>query len=113
MYSRIEGQYKECYKSCIKCEEAGDSNNHNCKSCNEQLGYYHIDTITSKNCYKEDEKPTNYYLNEDDPDNKILLPCHEYCHSCEERNDPEHCTSCATNTYPRCDKKNDHIFQCY
>ena len=110
---KTEGQYKECYKSCIKCEEAGDSNNHNCKSCNEQLGYYHIDTITSKNCYKEDEKPTNYYLNEDDPDNKILLPCHEYCHSCEERNDPEHCTSCATNTYPRCDKKNDHIFQCY
>ena len=31
----IEGQYKERYKSCIKCEEAGDSNNHNCKSCNE------------------------------------------------------------------------------
>ena len=45
---KTEGKYKKCYESCIKCEEAGDSNNHNCKSCNEQLGYYHIDTILQK-----------------------------------------------------------------
>ena len=81
-----------CYDSCEKCTksiEESDSQNHNCEEGQCKTNYY-PSPITSTNCYKEEEKETNWYL---DTNEKKFKLCNSLCASCSGPNS-DNCLSC-------------------
>ncbi len=82
-----------CYKTCLKCNEAGDENNHNCLECDNNKGYYLKEG--SNNCYNYNSIVKGIYF---DDQNSIFKNCNEACFTC---NGPynDNCTSCDNTTY--------------
>ena len=107
--------YKDCYHSCEKCNGEGDSSNHNCIRCYESNGYFHYENINSENCFKQEEVPHNYYLENSDnigDEIKFWTICHSLCYSCIGANQND-CKSCITGAYPKCEDKDENSFECY
>ena len=64
----------KCHKNCLSCNKGGDDNNMNCLFCDNQNGYYFLESTT--NCYK---LPYNgYYLDED----YKIKKCYYMCKTC-------------------------------
>ena len=58
------GMYKECYKSCKKCNERGNEINNNCFECKDDFIFLN-DSKDDRNCYEE----CNYFYYIDEYDN--------------------------------------------
>ena len=108
----------KCDEKCSKCDEK--SNNMNlCIECNKKNKYYEIKSNDLNNklnegykeCYNENNKPSNYFLNEIEG---VYEPCYYTCGSCKiSGNSNEHnCLTCSNN-YVFDDKKiNNCIIKC-
>ena len=110
-----EYRYYPCYKSCYNCNKSGDNSNHNCYSCDEINGYFHINNPNSTNCTHEKEVPINYFKNTSESVT-FFQSCDENCLGCYDSNSPDQCKQCATNAYPKCvdkDANNNGPFQCF
>ena len=92
---QIEFKFKTCYKSCETCSEDDSNSNetqHNCLTCNKN--YFHSPK-NNKNCYLEEEKEINWYL---DLNNLKFEICNEECRSCSGPTN-FNCTSCKNGFY--------------
>ena len=104
----------EEFRNCIDDKKVKD-NNGKC-ICDDSKHYYYINNnnlFFDENCYNEQTKPENFYLNKE---NKIYEMCYKNCKTCENHgNDLENnCTSCInnyislkdinniTNCFPKC-----------
>ena len=87
--------YYKCYSSCSTCDKAGDEKKQNCLSCNSNL--FFIENYPT-NCVTLEEKPTNYYFDEESQSYK---KCYPSCGSCSKGgNDTNHnCNTCASEEY--------------
>ena len=70
-------EVKECYVSCKTCSGEGTNDNHKCLSCDEDNKYYFIEN--GNNCYNEETKPSNTYLNKNEKKYKY---CNQACATC-------------------------------
>ena len=115
-----EGSINKCKCStnitCEICTE--ESKEYNlCDSCNKDLGYYPLkDDINNINpffnCYNNETKPQNYYL---DNIAQLYKPCHMKCNECsEESANSQLCISCNVEQhyYPKSDDISAYI-NCY
>ena len=50
--------YKECYKTCKKCNKEGDEESNNCDQCIDNYTFINESFINKNNCY---QKCKNYY----------------------------------------------------
>jgi len=102
--------YKKCDISCRTCDKYSNSENPNCKTCNNDGSYYPAEEKPSSICYNktmiaEEEGERDYVLSErtDEEGNsyKIWGFCYELCVKCSKfGNDQEHgCTSCIPKYY--------------
>ena len=94
-YEEGEDIIVPCYKTCGKCTIGGNSTNHNCLKCRE--GY--IALIQTSNyilCVKIEEKPDDYYY---DNDTDSYKKCYATCNKCEYGGNAENhlCTECKMN----------------
>ena len=82
----------ECYKSCRTCTKSGEEStieNHNCNpnSCKD---LYYADPDINTNCWNEEEKKSNWYI---DYENGKFGYCHELCTKCDGPTD-SNCLEC-------------------
>jgi hypothetical protein len=97
-----------CFISCYDCNIAGDTNNHQCTTCDTTDGYYQvIDNPTL--CYREGiNSPIGYFL-----ENNIWKRCYKICKTCSSYpNNPEtdmQCNSCIDGYYPM----EDYLTNCF
>ena len=47
--------YKECYKSCKKCQQPGNVTNNNCNQCNDDYVFLNKTSKIPQNCYSKNE----------------------------------------------------------
>ena len=86
-----------CYDSCNRCSIDKKSSNekaHNCLEGSCKKNYYQS-PINKTNCYKEEEKEINWYL---DRDSSKFSLCHENCQSCDGPREDQ-CLSCKDEYY--------------
>ena len=86
---------KLCYISCKKCtksREQSSSTNHNCKE-NQCIENYYPSPDIKTNCFKENEKEINWYL---DRTNSEFKFCNDECKSCSGSTNQD-CLSCYNN----------------
>ena len=84
-------EVKACYVSCKTCNEVGTDEDHKCVSCDEDNKYYFIEY--KSNCYNEETKPSNTYLNKNE--NKYNY-CDNACATCSGSGD-SNCLTCNDN----------------
>ena len=83
-----------CYDSCAECSKERDSSSsdeHNCLPFKCKSEYYPSPSIDT-NCFKEEEKEINWYL---DSETKRFAICNEACKSCNGPNS-NNCLTCFT-----------------
>jgi hypothetical protein len=68
--------FKRCYKTCLKCNEEGDGNNHNCSACIENT--YPTEDGNGF-CYNRDDFVRGYYFDEE---LQIFKKCYKSCSAC-------------------------------
>ena len=106
-----------------KCKEATpESLSYNlCISCNTENGYYPAENYLNNDyshnfidCYNNQTKPINFYLNNSDITDIKYKPCYETCLTCEkEGNEFNHnCIVCATNHINRPDNPTYCVTKC-
>ena len=106
-----------------KCKEATpESLSYNlCISCNAENGYYPAENYLNNDyshnfidCYNNQTKPINFYLNISDITDIKYKPCYETCLTCEkEGNEFNHnCIACATNHINRPDNPTYCVTKC-
>ena len=124
-FYKIKNLYKSIRKldsTSPKCsEETEESKIFNlCISCNTPE-YIPVEIPTNitydsqfKECYKKDENPQNFYLDETDPDNPIYRPCYETCASCSEggNENNNNCIKCAIHYRPNPKSSSDCVASC-
>ena len=76
----------DCYERCKTCDEAGNSENHNCKECDTSKQYYFLHNIEFQ-CFTRNEAKQKgaYYVN---VGTNRFEECHEVCHNCSDGNTP-------------------------
>ena len=93
----------KCEEKCSKCDEK--SNNQSlCIECNKSKRFYELKSNNIneelnkeyKECYNENNKPSNYFLNEAE---EVFEPCYYTCGTCNiSGNSNEHnCLTCSNN----------------
>ena len=106
--------YKPCYKTCKKCNELGNSNNHKCTECfttstlNDSncyeicTNYYYFDSLNEYHCTQKDECPKGYKLIKEK--NKCIDDCEK-----DDEYKYEYNNLCYQTTFkPKCN--NDSLF---
>ena len=68
--------YSKCYEICGSCTHSGNSENNNCDTCNNALGYYSIEGQKGK-CVSGEMTFSGYVLY-----NNQFFKCHESCKEC-------------------------------
>ncbi len=94
-YEEGEDIIERCYYTCGKCNKGGNSTNHNCLRCKE--GY--VALVQTSNyilCIKVEEKPEDYYY---DNDTDSYKQCYHTCKKCEYGGNADRhlCTECKMN----------------
>ena len=83
--------WSKCYEKCYTCNQAKDTDNDNCLSCNPKQNRYLLDGDINQNCYKKSELPnTNtitYILDTKQTPNKWVA-CHPNCKTCSGKETP-------------------------
>lgn len=107
-----------CDKKCLECDEESNARNL-CIKCNIKNNYYPLklnNVIGDKNekyinCYSEETKILNYYLNKNE---NIFESCFYTCGTCEEMGDKnDHkCLTCANNYRMNPNKNNSCVMKC-
>ena len=106
-----------------KCKETTpESISHNlCISCNTDNGYYPAENNNSNeynnsfiDCYNNQTKPINFYLNNSDINDIKYKPCYETCLTCEKEGDEynHNCITCALNHINRPDNPTYCVTKC-
>ena len=95
LFRYILNYSNNCYKTCLKCTELGDENDHKCVEC--LYDYFFFEN--TDNCYSYFEIPENYFLYF--LDNR-LYQCDKRCKSCYSfsENYTDNCFEC-TEDYKR------------
>ena len=84
--------FDRCYDSCGTCRIKGNKYKHKCDTCAEN--YYKTEgNEYLSNCYKESNKPNNYFFDEN---KKLFVKCSQTCGECTSRGDrySNNCTTC-------------------
>ena len=97
-------------EKCSECNEESIKSNL-CTKCNTIKGYYPLNRgidLSEKeyiDCYNEETKPENFYLDNEDKEYKI---CHTNCKTCKYGGDgnENNCTSCKNNLILKPDIRN-------
>ena len=107
-----------CDKKCLECDEESNARNL-CIKCNNNNNYFELklnnqikeDNQNYIECYSEETKISNYYLNKKD---KVFEPCFYTCGTCKELgNQNDHkCLSCANNYRINPYKNNSCVMEC-
>ena len=107
-----------CDKKCLECDEESNARNL-CIKCNNNNNYFELklnnqikeDNQNYIECYSEETKISNYYLNKKD---KVFEPCFYTCGTCKELgNQNDHkCLSCANNYRMNPNKNNSCVMEC-
>ena len=120
----IKGKYRNLESDTTeKCRETTpESSSYNlCISCNTENGYYPAENNLGNDynnsfieCYNNQTKPINFYLNNSDSKDIKYKPCYETCLTCEkEGNEYNHnCIKCATNHINRPDNPTYCVTKC-
>ena len=85
-------KFDKCYFSCGTCRLKGNNYKHKCDTCAEN--YYPTEGNEYLfNCYSEEDKPKNYYFDEE---KKLFVKCNPTCDGCIGKGDSKNnnCTSC-------------------
>ena len=108
----------KCDEKCSKCDEKSNSINL-CIECNKSKKYYELkpNNINEelngeyKECYNENNKPSNYFLNEIE---EVFEPCYYTCGTCKiGGNSNEHnCLTCLNNYVFDDNKSGNCIVKC-
>jgi hypothetical protein len=107
-----------CDKKCLECDEESNARNL-CIKCNNNNNYFELklkNQIIENNqnyieCYSEETKIPNYYLNKKD---KVFESCFYTCGTCKELGDQnDHkCLTCANNYRRNPHKNNSCVMEC-
>jgi proprotein convertase subtilisin/kexin type 5 len=93
-----------CYDTCKKCSTKGDEDDHKCIECKDT--YFKVEG-TNWNCWNDETKDDDYYLDSSNPDNKIYRKCYDRCATCQKgfTQDSHNCDTCIENHYFKHDTK--------
>ena len=107
-----------CDKKCLECDEESNARNL-CIKCNNNNNYFELklnnqiieDNQNYIECYSEETKISNYYLNKKD---KVFEPCFYTCGTCKELGDQnDHkCLTCANNYRKNPYNNNSCVMEC-
>jgi hypothetical protein len=92
-------KYQNCYSTCSSCSTTGNSNNHQCDTCNAN---YHPKVDNMKSCFTG--TISKYYY---DAGTGLYQQCYSTCDSCKTTpgNSSDHqCNSCVSGYYPKVDQ---------
>ena len=77
-----KGEFKNCFRSCLRCHGEGTESDNNCDECNEADGFYGFQDIgKARQCQHKDEPLNGYFF--DDSQNKFIT-CRRECLTCNE-----------------------------
>ena len=100
----------DCYERCSECDNTGNAENHNCKSCKYD---YHFLPDSDSTCTSREEAKLigNFYVN---IATNRYEECYGRCQTCSDGNTPTdtsmQCSSCATGFYK---KDSSTTYNCY